>query len=194
MTSSEKPKEQKGLFPHVEKKALGYEPKQVEEYLDRVKKFFETPDFDHEDKITSTHLRNKSFRLKRKGYDPRFVDAALERLEDVFFERERKEIIKKQGQKVWSQNVQELFEDICFRMQKDRGVRFKKTSFMAYGYKISQVDAVIDQLADAIEKSEYVKPTQVRQVKFHSQRSGYNEAQVDAFLDGVTEYFLSIKK
>ncbi|HUH52754.1 MAG TPA: DivIVA domain-containing protein [Microbacteriaceae bacterium] len=194
MTNLKNKREAVDIFPLAKKGKRGYDRRQVENYLEEVKTVFYEPTSNHNSKITSKQLREKSFVLKNKGYDPRYVDAALDRLEDLFFERERNLIIETQGRESWDASVNQLLVELLGRLKKPRTARFKKRSFLAHGYRISQVDAALDQIMSVINRAELINVTQIRQVRFHPQRGGYDEAQVDAFLDGVVEYLLSVKR
>lgn len=194
MNSFRKRREAVDIFPIAKKGKRGYDRRQVENYLEDVKKVFYDSSANPDIKITSKQLREKSFVLKNKGYDPRFVDAALDRLEDLFFERERNQIIDTEGKESWDNSVNMLFVELLGRLKRPRAARFKTRSFLAHGYKVSQVDAALDQIMTVINRAELINVNQIRQVRFHPQRGGYDEAQVDAFLDGVVEYLLSVKR
>lgn len=180
------------VFPTVEKPQKGYDKEQVDSYLQTVKAIFYNEPATTSS-ITAKDLRTKSFNLRNKGYDPRYVDAALDRLEDVFYAREREEFLKKNGYTVFKQKNDKLLQELYGRMEREKKQRFKTRSFLAHGYRISQVDAALDQIAQVISKPGIVKPNQIRHLRFHSQRGGYDEAQVDAFLDAVVDYLLAVK-
>lgn len=170
----------------------GYDTQQVDSYLTEVKKVFETKNFASAS-VTSSDLRNKSFDLKRKGYDPRYVDSALDRLEELFFENEKQQFFVEYGAEEWNRFVAELVQELLGRMTRPKNERFKKTNILAHGYRRSQVDAALDQISKAFRKPGAVKPSQIRQVRFYAQRGGYDEAQVDAYLDSLVEYLLATK-
>lgn len=180
------------VFPTVQKPLKGYDKEQVDSYLKMVKAVFYN-ETEVTTSITSNELRTKSFDLRNKGYDPRYVDAALDRLEDVFYAREREDFLKKNGYAAFKQKNDNLLQELKGRMERDKKERFKTRSFLAHGYKISQVDAALDQITQVISRPGIVKPNQIRHLRFHSQRGGYDEAQVDAFLDAVIDYLLATK-
>ena len=181
---------QKGPFPLTEGKVRGYRVNEVDEFLDQIKATYEGGVAEGE-KITASMIRRRGFAISKKGYDPRFVDAALDRLEEVLFDRERRAFQEKNGLEAWQKSIESLGSDLALRMRRDRSSRFTRRSIFSSGYRISQVDAVIDQLADRLDQGLDVRVNDVRTVRFYPQRRGYDEAQVDAFLDAVVEYLLS---
>lgn len=187
---SQKPSETKRPFPTVEGKARGYRSDEVDAFLSLVKRTYEG-DQSLSEPITSSTIRRRGFRLVRNGYDPRYVDAALDRLEEVLFERERREFQERHGLEAWNQHIASLGKEIAQAMREDRERRFTRTSIFSSGYRISQVDAVIDQIAERLDQQLDIRVNDVRTVRFYPQRRGYDEAQVDAYLDAVVEYLLA---
>lgn len=180
-------------FPAADKGTKGYSPQQVDSFLDDVKLAFENPQVENS-RVTSKALRAKSFDMKRNGYDPRYVDAALDRLEELFYQREKTVLIAKHGRVQWDARAEELGKEIAGRISLPHTERFKRTNLLAHGYNLTQVDAVLDQISTVLGRPNVIKTSQIRQVRFHAQRKGYDEAQVDAFLDAVIEFLLAIKK
>lgn len=177
-------------FPRTTGRKRGYRTDAVDDFLHRVRDTYEgrtAPDR----AIRAFHIRQTAFPLVRKGYEPRYVDAALDRLEEVMFERERQAYIRDHGQQAWESLVAELQRDLLGRIHRQRDERFRKRSLLAHGYRPSQVDAVVEQLEEVIRDDHRVRTNDIRQLRFHSQRGGYCEAQVDAFLDSVVEYLLA---
>lgn len=181
---------QKKPFPVTQGKMKGYEQREVEEYLKLVKRTYEG-DTTLQSPVLSSDIRHKGFSLTKKGYDPRFVDAALDRLEEVLFERERQSFQETHGLEAWQARVGKLSKELAGRMRRERGDRFSRRSVFSSGYRISQVDAVIDQIADRLDQQLEIRVNDIRTVRFYPQRRGYDEAQVDAFLDAVVELLLS---
>jgi len=177
-------------FPLVEGKRKGYTKQDVDNFLDQVKRTYEG-DGSLQTPVRSSDIRNQSFSLTKKGYDPRFVDAALDRLEEVLFNRERAAFQSSEGLDVWNHKLQQLQNDLFGRIGKPRGERFARRAIFSSGYRISQVDAVMDQLADRFQRGLEIRVNDVRTVRFYPQHRGYDEAQVDAFLDAIVEYMLA---
>lgn len=177
-------------FPLTSGKRRGYAPNEVDTYLGQVKQTYEA-DPSMTEPLSASQIRRKGFSLTRRGYDPRYVDAALDRLEEVLYERERHAIQASEGLEAWDKQVARLKKDLVGRMRRERGSRFKRTTIFASGYRISQVDAVIDQIARHFEDDLEIRIADVRTVRFYPQRRGYSEAQVDAYLDAMIEYLLA---
>ena len=76
-------------FPLATGKQPGYRPNQVDEFLDRARATYEQP-LAASAGVTSAEIRHTAFGLKRNGYSARHVDAAMDRLEEVFYDRERR--------------------------------------------------------------------------------------------------------
>ena len=51
--------------------------------------------------VTALEIRGLAFPLKKRGYSARFVDAAMDRLEEVFYERERRARMAQIGEEAW---------------------------------------------------------------------------------------------
>lgn len=178
-------------FPTAGRREKGYHPRQVDAFLERARAAYEQGDVRT---LTAQDIRNASFRLQRRGYSARHVDAALDRLEDVFFERARRTKIREQGEEAWWRETRSLLSDVRGRIGRSRGRRFKRRGLFARGYRRSQVDAFLDRIGTMFENREVtITPTEVREVVFHSQLRGYDEAEVDALLDALVDIVLSTR-
>lgn len=180
-------------FPLARKTQLGYDPEQVDDFLARARSTYEggtivgTP-------VTSEEVRRTAFGVRKHGYAARYVDAAMDRLEEVFFERERRARVRELGEDAWWNETRRLLSDVRGRLQRPRGKRFRLRGIFATGYRKSQVDAFLDRIAEMFENREItVTPAEVRDVVFHSQLRGYDEEQVDALLDSVVELILATR-
>lgn len=177
-------------FPLATGSQPGYSPEQVDDFLGRARQSYEGAGSG----MTAEEVRQTAFPVKRGGYATRYVDAALDRLEEVFFERERRAKVRAAGEDAWWDETRELLSEVRGRIQRPRGRRFRRRGFFATGYRRSQVDAFLDRVSDMFERRELgLKPAEVRDVVFHSQWRGYDEDQVDALLDGVVELILSTR-
>ena len=85
---------------HVDRQDFGYNARQVDDFLARAREYFNNPEPD-DVPITSHDVRAMTFDPAKGGYDPRAVDAALDRLEDVFAQRERDALIRREGEQAW---------------------------------------------------------------------------------------------
>lgn len=180
-------------FPLSSKRQLGYQQEQVDAFLDRARSTYEAG-ADTGIVTTSEDVRRMAFGVRRGGYSPRYVDAAMDRLEEVFFERERRAQVRAEGEDKWWDDTRALLSEVRGRLQRPRGKRFRRRGLFATGYRRSQVDAFLDRVAQMFEKRELgLPPAEVRDVVFHSQWRGYDEEQVDALLDGVVELILATR-
>lgn len=179
-------------FPLASGSARGYVPEQVDDFLARARSAYEGAG--EGSALTAVEVRQTAFPVKRGGYLPRYVDAAMDRLEEVFFERERRSALRERGEEAWWDDTRQLLSEVRGRLQRPRGKRFRRRGMFATGYRRSQVDAFLDRLTDMFERRELgVKPADVRDVVFHSQWRGYDEDQVDALLDAVVELLLATR-
>lgn len=181
-------------FPLATGTQPGYLPEQVDAFLARARSSYEGGASVEGVGLTSEEVRHTSFAVKRGGYATRYVDAALDRLEEVFFERERRAKVRAAGEDAWWDETRQLLSEVRSHIQRPRGRRFQRRGLFATGYRKSQVDAFLDRVSDMFERRELgLKPADVRDVVFHSQWRGYDEDQVDALLDGVVELILSTR-
>ena len=180
-------------FPLATARELGYQPDQVEAFLERARSSYEGG-VGSGGVMTASEVRSASFSVKKRGYSARYVDAALDRLEEVFYERERRAEVRANGEEAWWNETRRLLSEVRGRMQRPRGRRFRRRGVFATGYRRSQVDAFLDRVADMFERRELsIAPAEVRDVVFHSQWRGYDEDQVDAVLDAVVELILATR-
>lgn len=180
-------------FPLAVGSEPGYQPEQVDAFLIRARSAYEgAPDPDTS--LTSREVRGTAFAVKRGGYAARYVDAALDRLEEVFFERERRAAVRSEGEDLWWEETRALLSEVRGRIGRPRGRKFRRRSMFATGYRRSQVDAFLARVGDMFERREFdLQPADVREVVFHSERRGYDEDQVDALLDAVVDLMLATR-
>ncbi|MBP1325453.1 DivIVA domain-containing protein [Leucobacter exalbidus] len=180
-------------FPLATGSEPGYNPDQVDDFLARARSAYEGAP-DHATTLTSRDVRGMSFPVKKGGYAARYVDAALDRLEEVFFERERRAAVRSGGEDAWWDDTRALLSEVRGRIERPRGRKFTRRSVLATGYRRSQVDAFLARVGDMFERREFdMKPADVRDVVFHPERRGYDEDQVDALLDAVVDLMLATR-
>ena len=177
-------------FPRATGKQYGYRPEQVDDFLARARATFEQSEAEAS-AMKSSDIRHTAFSLKRRGYSARHVDAAMDRLEEVFAQRERRAYMAQIGENAWWAEVQQLLSEIRGRLERERGKRFRSRGFFAMGYRRSQVDAFLDRVQALLAGKGSLAPTEVRNVVFHAQWRGYDEDQVDSFLDAVVDLMLA---
>ena len=178
-------------FPLATGKELGYHRERVDRFLDRARSSYERGDA--AGTVSSSEIRRTAFPLRRHGYSARFVDAALDRLEEVFFERERRARVAEIGEEAWWEEIRQLLSDVRGRLARPAGKRFRRRGLFASGYRRSEVDAFLDVVAEVIHGSRSLTTAEIRGVVFHSQWRGYSEDQVDALLDAVIVLMLSTR-
>lgn len=199
-------------FPLATGKELGYRRDQVDEFLERARRSYEPigPDSDADDspevapsaggrragrhsQVTSSEIRTIAFDVRRRGYSSRYVDAAMDRLEEVFFERERRARMAEIGEDAWWAETQQLLSEVRGRLARPEGKRFRRRNFFASGYRRSEVDAFLDQVTAMLHGEGSLTTAEVRSAVFHTQWRGYHEDQVDALLDAVIVLMLSVR-
>ena len=192
MSRSAEQSEQPGAFPLAERGQLGYRVEQVDEFLERARATYDE-ELTTSNPVTAVEIRNIAFKLKRRGYSARFVAAAMDRLEEVFYERERRVRVEEIGEDAWWAEVGQLLREVRGRLDRPRGKRFRRRGIFASGYRRSQVDAFLDRVSALFAGEAQLSTADVRAVVFHSQWMGYNEDQVDALLDSVIELLLATR-
>lgn len=179
-------------FPLAARGQLGYQVEQVDVFLDRARQTYDQEQA-ISNPVTSVEIRHTAFALKRHGYSARFVDAAMDRLEEVFYERERRARTAEIGEEAWWAETGQLLREVRGRLDRPRGKRFAVRGPFASGYRRSQVDAFLDRVSALFAGEDQLSTGEVRGVVFHSQWRGYNEDQVDALLDSVIELLLGTR-
>lgn len=181
-------------FETVPASDYGYNVEQVDEFLARARGTFNGQGAD--DEVVTSHLvRRTAFDPQKGGYDARAVDSALDRLEDVFAKREREALVEAEGEEAWLQQVGRLSTILRGRLHRQPGERFRRPSRRnVSSYNVEDVDALCDELLDYFEKDVPMSVDSVRRATFREAQGqdGYEESQVDAFLDRVVELMASI--
>lgn len=191
-TRTEKSGQEQGAFPLAGRGQLGYRIEQVDRFLERARKTYDLHERTSEP-VTSEEIRHVAFGLKRRGYSARFVDAAMDRLEEVFYERERRAYVEEHGEDAWWREVGQLLREVRGRLDRPRGKKFRTRSIFATGYRKTQVDAFLDRVSALFAGEDQLKTSDVRAVVFHTQWRGYDEDQVDVLLDSVIELLLATR-
>lgn len=175
-------------FPQVRGRTKGYDMSAVDAFLVRARSSFETGDED----VTSAEVRQVSFPLTRKGYATGAVDSALSRIEDAFAAREREAAVTVAGAQAWVGQTRESAQVVLDRLSRPKGRRFDRVGMLRYGYRVDEVDLVVDRISKYLQTGQSVTVEQVRGVAFRMERGGYREVQVDAVLDAVVEIMLAV--
>lgn len=181
-------------FARVTRREYGYNPRQVDKFLTRARTFYNSDGADGE-RVTSTDVRTMAFDPARGGYEPRAVDAALDRLEDVFAQRERDALIESRGEQAWLMQIGRISAVLRGRLHRAPGERFRRpTRKNATSYSVEDVDALCNELLGYFENDMPLSVDVVRRAVFREAKGedGYEETQVDAFLDRVVELMAAI--
>jgi DivIVA domain-containing protein len=181
-------------FERVQRSDYGYNAKQVDQFLQRARVSLETPEAAAQP-VTSAVVRAVSFDPVKGGYSAAVVDAALDRLEDAFARRERDELIAAQGEEAWLREIGNLSGILRGRLHRPDGDRFRRPAKKkASSYNTADVDRLCHELIAYLEQDKPLSVDNVRRAVFRPAvgRDGYEETQVDAFLDRVIELMAAI--
>lgn len=171
---------------------MGYDIEQVEDFLEEARRAYGA-DPDALTVVTSESIRHTAFATQKAGYSTSHVDAALERLEDAFSEREREHRIREWGSDAWYADARASAQEILDRLARPSGQRFTRVSSMTIGYNPTDVDEFADRLTAFFQDGRPTSPDDVRTQAFRPQRGGYREVQVDRVLDAVVDVMLAVR-
>lgn len=171
-------------FNSVAKRDYGYHNAQVDEFIDAARQAYET-----DTGITADTVQAKTFDLVRGGYRTDQVDQVLERLEDALRKAERDDYIATHGQQTWDLKLIGRLEELMGRLERPRTEKFRPATTGVSGYDMDEVDACMARINSHLQDEDHVRLQDVRNVTFSDQKGphGYDEAQVDAFLQAVIE-------
>ena len=181
-------------FERVARTEYGYNAKQVDQFLQRARVSLETPGAAAHP-IRSNDVRAVSFDPVKGGYSAAAVDAALDRLEDAFARRERDELIAERGEEAWLRQIGQLSGTLRGRLHRPDGERFRRpTRKKARSYNTKDVDRLCMDLIGYLGEDRPLSVDNVRRAMFRPAvgQDGYEETQVDAFLDRVVELMAAI--
>lgn len=178
-------------FPRV-RKGRGYDIDEVEDFLEDARRAY-TGDRGSAQVVDATFIRRVGFTMRKNGYSPPHVDAALERLEDAFATRERDRSLGELGDQGVYQSARSDAQELLDRLTRSRGRRFRRVSVFTGGYSVREVDAFADRVALFLREGEALSVEEVRGVLFSRQRGGYQETQVDVVLDAVVDLLQTVQ-
>ncbi|WP_157875463.1 MULTISPECIES: DivIVA domain-containing protein [Arthrobacter] len=181
-------------FKLVGPKEVGYNVKQVDVFLERARAYFLNADTQGKS-ITSHDVRTAAFDPAKGGYSAQAVDAAMDRIEDEFVLREKDLLIAAEGEKAWMMKIGKTASVLRARLHRPDGERFRRPSKRnAQSYNIGDVDLLCRELLVYIEDNGELSVDVVRRAVFAPVKGdqGYEESQVDAFLDKVVELMAAI--
>lgn len=181
-------------FKLVGPKEIGYNVKQVDVFLEHARAYFLNAGTQGQG-ITSHDVRTAAFDPARGGYSAQAVDAAMDRIEDEFVLREKELLIAADGEKAWMMKIGKTASVLRGRLHRPDGERFRRPSKRnAQSYKVEDVDVLCRELLVYIEDNGELSVDVVRRAVFAPAKGaeGYEESQVDAFLDRVVELMAAI--
>lgn len=181
-------------FERVRGNEYGYNAKQVDQFLQRAKVALETPKAAIHP-LGSADVRAVSFDPVKGGYSAAVVDSALDRLEDAFARRERDELIAARGEEAWLREIGKLSGILRGRLHRPDGERFRRPAKKnVRSYNILDVDNLCYDLIGYLEEDKPLSVDNIRRAVFRpaTGAEGYEETQVDAFLDRVVELMAAI--
>lgn len=181
-------------FDRVQRNQYGYNAKQVDQFLQRARVSFETPQAASR-AVKSADVRAVSFDPVKGGYAAAGVDAALDRLEDALARRERDELIGARGEEAWLREIGRLAALLRGRLHRPDGQRFRRPAKgKVRSYNTADVDDLCRDLIGYLEEDQPLSVDNIRRATFRPAvgRDGYEESQVDAFLDRVVELMAAI--
>lgn len=180
------------LFPRARGLSRGYALEPVAEFFAAARSAYEHGGsaFD----IGFDEIRRIAFPMQRGGYDPVAVDRALARLESAFVERDRAAYINAYGESAWYSKVADQATALYPRLLRPAGGRFNHPEKGQVGYRVDEVDQVMDRLADFFNEKGTVTESYLRSALFRSAKGegAYDEAQVDAFLGRAIHILLGV--
>ncbi len=179
-------------FPRERRSKLGYDIDEVEEFLEDARRAYQA-DRAEATSVSADTIRQQAFTMRKGGYRPIDVDAALERLEDAFASRERDRAFAHVGDRAWYGKARETAEAILDRIARPRGRRFTRVSIFTLGYSVRDVDALTDRITTYFRSATPLSVDEIRVSSFAAQRGGYQEAQVDLLLDETIRVMLAVK-
>ncbi|WP_022868423.1 DivIVA domain-containing protein [Schaalia vaccimaxillae] len=178
-------------FPTVSIFKRGYNPESVDAFFEDARRAYEggVP----ADQFSAEQVRQATFTLKRRGYRIESVDAAMNRLEAAFVQRDRADHVAVNGESAWYERVADRATTLYPRLQRPRGERFAEPE-SGRGYEKSAVDNLLDRLAAYFDDSADITVDEVRHSVFKAARGkkAYAEGPVDAYLGRAVEILLAV--
>lgn len=168
----------------------GYHPEWVDAFFEEARSAYEggIP----QEVFSYPQVGQAAFPLKVGGYDTRAVDAALNRLESAFVQRDRMDFISVNGEAQWFAHIAEQATVLYPRLLRPAGERFSHPPKGERGYKAAEVDRLLDRLTAFFDEATPLDVSDVRLALFSRAKgaAAYREDQVDAYLNRVVEILL----
>ncbi len=166
-------------FPMASAKLQGYDPKQVDALMARVKSQHDNPD---RELISSAVVAIAKFDLVPGGYKIPAVDEAIAKAADAFEVNELQRELRVKGKAQAAADLAALLRLLRQVLETDPKSRFERVS---QGYNPRQVNALIKKIE--IKRSTLSGPTtfELRTASLGRSSNGFDRDQVDEFLGAV---------
>jgi DivIVA domain-containing protein len=172
-------------FKNVAKGKLGYAPAEVDSFIIRARDQYNNSTAQI---LDWRDITGQKFTLVKGGYEVASVDAAVEKLQDTFAERELSGKSNPFAQGFSGSLLTELRGLLLARASRPKGKYFDRANVVGVGYSRKQVDALMSVVQEFLEGGEALTLEEVRELTFKVQRGGYFESQVDAYVERLVEY------
>ncbi|MFI7484249.1 DivIVA domain-containing protein [Kocuria sp. M1R5S2] len=197
-TESPAPRPPGRRFPRSAPGAVGYDVAEVDAFLSEVEAALggARPAGTGSRVVTSAQVRAAVFSGARGGYRAEAVDEALEAAEDALAAAEHEQVLRTGGPAAWRRHVEGLEELVRGRLARPRTQRFRHPSrTRARGYSVAHVDVLCERLTERLDDGAALDAAELRHAVFPSAQGelGYEEHQVDAFLDRAVELLLALR-
>lgn len=179
---------QRQPFDLAERGAFGYQRKQVDQFMARARVAYEGSG-----DLRAADIRHISFDAVKGGYQADQVDDVLDRLEDALARAERERRIEAEGEDAWQARVGASVDVLRGRLDRPDGERFRRPARgRDASYDRAEVDALCHRLSARFDQRPGggdLTADDLRRVVFApgSGTDGYDEAQVDAYLDAAID-------
>lgn len=189
----------------VSKRKWGYDVPQVDEFLERAHKLYDSEGM----QLTQKDIQNVSFEMRKGGYAIAQVDAALARLERAVVDKQTTWEITQHGRVAWKAETEDLYRQIATHAQRPERKRFAAGKGKQPSYDRKQVDRLVDQIVDKAaaelgvdgadrdqsKKDIDLNAQRVANVIFTQRRGkrGYDERQVDYYINACVQLLSRIE-
>jgi len=170
------------LFARAER--VGYNVDQVNSFMEQARRQYLDATVEI---FTVKAVRESRFDLEKHGYSISAVDSAMEKLEDIFAQRELERQLARFGYGQFVADSTELRELLGSRVNRKAKKKFARRRWPNQGYNCKEVDRLCSQLATHLAGTSRLTAKDVRLSVFKTKRGGYAEHQVDAFIDKIVE-------
>ncbi|MDY5584298.1 MAG: DivIVA domain-containing protein [Arcanobacterium sp.] len=179
------------MFKRVGILRYGYHRKDVESFFEKAKQAYANGEAAVN--LDENTVRAAGFRWVRNGYEPRSVDAALDRLEMAFIQRRRAKVMTSVGEEAWLEATYEQASSLYPRMLRPLGSRFADAE--GIGYAKTEVDEFVNKIAAYFDGKTQLTAKEIRSATFPRAKGdkAYSEAVVDAYLDRAVSILVAVE-